>query len=104
MNQGKYSDRESPSQNGKWSMGWLAWPEYSSAGVWDKVTQYLLFILEKKGRGRDPQLCILFSSRISLQVFNLSCMSQNFLYSTTVVKSMNNQKAAVKVTGDRRLP
>lgn len=75
-----------------------------NTGVWDKVTQYLLFILEKKGRGRDSQLCILFSSRISLQVFNLSGMSQNFLYSTTAIKSMNNQKAAVKVPGDRQPP
>lgn len=86
-------------------------------GVWDglhdlstavmmraKTTQYLLFILEKKGRGWDLQLCVLFLSRISLQVSNLSCMFQNFLYSTAIVKSMNNQKAAVIVTGDWQPP
>ena len=72
--------------------------------VWDKTTQYLLFILEKKGRGRDLQLCVLFSSRISLQVSNLSCMLQNFSYSTAIVKSKNNQKAAVTVTGDWQPP
>ena len=65
-----------------------------------EVLNIYQFALSQVHGKRLVCICVLFSSRISLQVSNLSCMLQNFSYSTAIVKSKNNQKAAVTVTGD----
>lgn len=75
--QGKYYDWESPSQNRKRNMGWFAWPEYSSIGVWDKVF-ILIFIIysRKQAEMGIPSFVFFFQCRISLQVFGFSYFSQ----------------------------